>query len=364
MEKKILRMTTVCSGFVTLLTCLSLYFFPGIKETLAAEPEIGIVPENRVEVTVQQPGQIQVPGQIQQPSNDGTKEDATADDYMDKLNIQLPEGVHGGLVKITNDYLTQTVTVRFAKGVDDYSEKYKVFGSSDYIASLGYYRDGDAGVLEIQLDQVCELRYTYRENYLCIDLMDPHEIYDKVIVVDAGHGGRAPGAVKKGVSEKGLNLAVVQEIKALLDEEENIKVYYTRLDDTNPTLSQRVELANKAKADLFISIHHNSSASGTYNEKNGTMVLYNQEDNSEYSSKRFAEICIQNVMASAGSNRRGLAKGNYVYIVRKSQVPVALIEVGYMTNVEEFEKLQTQEYQKLVAKGVYNAVKQALEEGY
>ena len=356
MEKKILKVVTTFCGCLTVLACVCLYFFPGMKETMAAEPEIGIVPEEKVEVQVQAP---QLP-----PVEDGADEDVVADDYMEKLNIQLPEGVHGGMVSISNDYLTQTVKVRFAKGVDHYSENYQVFGSSDYIASVGYYRDGEAGVLEIQLDQVCEYAYTYREGYLCIDFMDPHEIYDKVIVVDAGHGGRAPGAVKKGVLEKDLNLGVIKAIKELFDGEENIKVYYTRLGDTNPSLSKRVGLANKAKADLFISIHHNSSASGKFNDTNGTMVLYNEADKSEYSSKHFAEICIKNVMEAAGSNRRGLKKGNYVQIVRNSQVPVALIEVGYMTNLAELEKIQTPEYQKLVAQGVYNAVMQAFEEGY
>ena len=354
MEKNVLKWATFSSGFLTVLTCVCLYFFPGMKETMAAEPEISIVPENKVELQVQE----------QAPIEDGNIEDVVADNYMEKLNIQLPEGVHGGQISITNDYLTQRVMIRFAKGVDNYSEDYKIFGSSDYIFSLGYYREGEAGVLEIQLDQVCELSYSYREGYLCLDLIDPHEIYDKVVVVDAGHGGRAPGAVKKGVSEKTLNLGVVSEIKKLFDKEKNIKVYYTRLNDTNPTLAQRVGLANKAKADLFVSIHHNSSASGKFNEKNGTMVLYNQDDASELSSKRFAELCIQNVMASAGSNRRGLAKGNHLHIVKNSQVPVALIEVGYMTNLVELEKIQNSEYQKLVAKGVYNAIMQAFDEGY
>ncbi len=328
---------------------------PGIKEAMAMVPEVELVPEEKVEIPVQQ---------APPPSIDVEAEEDVTDDYMKKLNIQLPEGVDGSGVSIKNNYLTQTVTVRFARGVEDYSGKYQIFGSSDYIAAVDYYRDGDAGILEIQLDQVCEYTYTYREGFLCLDFIDPHDIYDKVIVIDAGHGGRAPGAVKKGVSEKTLNLAIVKEIKALFDANKDIKVYYTRLDDTNPSLSKRVGLANKSKADLFISIHNNSSASGKFNSKNGTMVLYNQSDTSEFSSKRFAEICIQNVMNATGSNRRGLAKGNYVHIVKNAKVPVALIEVGYMTNLEEFERLQTTEYQKKVAQGVYNAVLQAFAEGY
>ena len=356
MEKIVLKWVTASSGLVTILACVCLWFFPGIKETLVPEPDVTIAPENKVEV------QVQV--QVQAPSNDQAQEDVVADNEMEKLNIQLPAGIHGGQVTISNNYLTQIVTVRFAKGVDDYSENYKVYGNSDFIASVVYYRDGEAGVLEIQLDQVCEFSYIYREDFLCIDFIDPHELYDKVIVVDAGHGGRDPGALRKDVYEKDINLAILKQVKALFDGNDKIKVYYTRTDDTNPGLSQRVGLANKAKADLFISIHNNSTANGKVGTENGTMVLYSQDDTSEYSSKRFAEMCLKNIVASAGSKSRGLIQGNYVNIVRNSQAPVALIEVGYMTNLAEVEKLQTLEYQKLVAQGIYNAVMQAFEEGY
>lgn len=354
MEKIILKWVTGCSGFLTVAVCVCLYFFPTIKETMVVEPEIDLAPEAVVQV------------QVQQSPTDIVEDDKAAEEYKEQLNIELPEGIDGSDITISNHYLTQTVFVRFDKGVDNYSDNYRVYGSSDYIASVGYYKEGEAGVLEIKLDQVCELSYTYREGFLCMDFIDPHEIYDKVIVVDAGHGGRAPEAVKKDVYEKNLNLAIVKQIQAIFEaaDDKSIKVYYTRLDDTNPTLSQRVGLANKANADLFISIHNNSSASGKFNDRNGTMVLYNQADESEFSSKRFAEMCLQNVMETAGSNRRGLAKGNYVHIVKNSKVPVALIEVGYMTNLEELAKLQTEEYQKLVAQGVYNAVMQAFEEGY
>lgn len=354
MEKIVLRGVTISSGLVTILACVCLYFFPEIKVEIPPEPEVSVVPEDKIEVQIQ----------TQPPLDEIVNEEAVADNYMKKLNIQLPEGLHGGQVSIANNYLTQTVTVRFAKGVDNYVEKYRVFGNSDFIASVEYYLDGESGVLEIQLDQVCELSYTYRDGFLCIDFKDPHEIYDKVIVVDAGHGGNDPGALQKKVYEKTINLAILKELKALLDAEGSIKVYYTRTGDTNPTLSQRVGLANKAKADLFISIHNNSTASGKLGPENGTMVLFNEADTSEHSSRRFAELCLREVTALTGSKNKGLIHGNYTYLVRNSEVPVVLMEVGYMTNTKELEKLQTQEYQKLVAQGFYNAVKLAFEEGY
>ncbi len=393
MEKVILKWVTGCSGFLTIVACVSLYLFPSIKENMVVEPSLNLMPEMMAQVEIEiQPELNPVVGDTQADdtqvsgtqADDTQADDAHADDTQanasqvgsqkpeqsveqkEELNIELPDGLDGSNVTITNDYLTQTVWIRFDEGVDNYSEYYRVYGSSNHISSLSYYKDGEAGVLEIKLDQVCELSYRYREDFLCLEFVDPHDIYDKVIVVDAGHGGRAPGAVKKDVYEKNLNLAIVKEIKALFDEidDNSVKVYYTRLTDTNPTLAQRVGLANEVNADLFISIHNNSSASGKFNERQGTMVLYSQSDTSEYSSKRFAEICIQNVNETTGSKRRGLAQGDYIHIVRNSEVPVALIEVGYMTNLEELAKLQTAEYQKLVAQGVYNAVMQAFEEGY
>jgi N-acetylmuramoyl-L-alanine amidase len=122
-------------------------------------------------------------------------------------------------------------------------------------------------------------------------------------------------------------------------------------------------MANKMEADLFISVHNNSSTDGKFRSLNGTMVLYSQKQSAD-ESKRFAQICLENVIESIGSENLGLVKGDDIYIIRSSQVPVALIEVGYMTNVEELEKLCDEEYQKKVAQGIYDAMMQAFEEGF
>ena len=182
-----------------------------------------------------------------------------------QLQIELPEGIDGRHITINNDYLTQTVTVRFENGVEEYAQKYRVYGSSDKIASISYYKEKEEGVLSIQLDQVCEIAYAYDEGFLGMDFIDPHEIYDKVVVIDAGHGGRQPGAVKWDIYEKNINLAIVKEIKALFEQanDKSIRVYYTRLEDKNPSFSKRVELANRSNADLFVSIHNNAASDGS-----------------------------------------------------------------------------------------------------
>jgi N-acetylmuramoyl-L-alanine amidase len=80
-----------------------------------------------------------------------------------------------------------------------------------------------------------------------------------VVVIDPGHGGRAPGAVGARAKEKNINLAVALKTgKYISDNLKDVKVIYTRDDDTNPDLAERADVANKNKADLFISIHSNA----------------------------------------------------------------------------------------------------------
>lgn len=341
MEKKILQWMTYACGIITFLACVSLYHLPGMKEQwiLAAEMTDAVVGQTVIEI---------------EESED------------EKLYIEIPENMDGKDIVITNDYQSQTIYVRFKNGVDAYSDNYSVYGSSNHIASMSYYKENGDGVLAIAMDMLYEISYFYEDGNLCMSFIDPHDIYDKVIVVDAGHGGRMSGAVKRGVEEKDLNLAIVQQIKNVFDEEDDdsIKIYYTRLDDTNPSLMERASMANKSNADLFISIHNNASSSGLFTSESGTMVLYNPLDTNEKNSMRFAELCLANVTASTGSNDLGLVDGEYIYIVRSSKVPVVLIEVGYMTNYDELENLKNEEYQRKVAEGVYNAVMQAFEEGF
>jgi N-acetylmuramoyl-L-alanine amidase len=78
----------------------------------------------------------------------------------------------------------------------------------------------------------------------------------------------------------------------------------------------------------------------------------------------FAEICQNNVAGILGSKDLGLVPGDRIYIVRTSEVPVALIEVGYITNREDLANLSTEDYQKLAAQGIYNAIFEAFEKGY
>lgn len=282
-----------------------------------------------------------------------------------QLKMELPEGIEAKKIKIKNDYLTQVLTISFPSDCVDYFTKYRLKGSSANISSISYYNTKGRGVLEFQLNALYEVESELRDGNMFFSFTDPHDIYDKVIVVDAGHGQNSiGGATMQGVEEKDLNLAIVTYLKEYIEaSDKNIGVYFTRLDNSDPSLMDRAKMANAAHADLFISVHNNALKSGHWSSANGTSVLYSESDESGQ-SKKFAKICLDNVGKAFGSNRRGVVEGDNIYIVRTSEVPVALIEVGFMTNRTDFNKLIKEEYQRKAAEGIYNAILEAFESGF
>ena len=363
MDEKVLKGVTLLTGLLTLVMCITLPFFPQLRSWSMFSEDVAAL--------------LEYDGQGQQEAENSAEEltggvEGTIEEgavSMDaQLEIQVPEGMDPSLIKIENNYLTQTVSISFPDGMTDYFAEYGVKGSSDHIASITYYKQGTDGVLAFELDKVYELTSLFVEDALYLDFTAPRDIYDKIIVVDAGHGGKAPGAVKAGVKEKDIDLAILLELKELLDaaqeDDPGIKVYYTRTDDSNPSLESRANLANAVEADLFISIHNNSSNSGQFSSLQGTQVLYSESYEKTPSSRTFAQICLEEVVSAIGSRSLGLVKGDKIYIIRSSEVPVALIEVGFMTNREELDKLKTEEYQEETAQGIYNAIMRAYDEGF
>ena len=278
-----------------------------------------------------------------------------------QLRVTLPSGVSAEQIELSNDYVTQTLQIVIPHTDDSYFQNYPITGSSDHIEGLSYAQGKAVDVIEITTDQVYEIATEHDEEYYYLDFIAPKEIYEHVVVIDAGHGGKDGGAEKSGIVEKDIDLAIVLALKELFDaSEEDIKVYYTRTDDSNPSYEKRVGLANKSNADLFISVHNNSYKRSS--SINGTEVMYSPSFEGDFTSERLAEICMEELTEALGSRDRGLLEGDSIYIINHSEVPVALIEVGFMTNKEELKLLDSAEYQEKAAEAIYKAVFRALEE--
>lgn len=216
--------------------------------------------------------------------------------------------------------------------------------------------------LLIELDTVYAYIIYEDNNCYYIDLRKPSEVYDKILVIDAGHGGKDAGALSKGDKyyEKNINLSIVQELKKLLDKED-IKVYYTRTSDETVFLRPRVTLANAVDCDYFISIHCNANEESS---PNGTEVLFYDNKFKGIKNRSLAALFSDELAKAIPLYKRGIVQKytEDIFIMDKSVVPTILIEVGYLTNNKDMNYLSSEDNKKAVAQGIYNGILKAYEE--
>ncbi|KAA9006290.1 N-acetylmuramoyl-L-alanine amidase [Paenibacillus spiritus] len=175
----------------------------------------------------------------------------------------------------------------------------------------------------------------------------------KVIVLDAGHGAKDSGAVGiTGKYEKNFNLAVVLKAAELLRKEANIDVVTTRSNDTFLELKERVAIAENLNADLFISVHANSSSSSA---ASGTETYYKRSG----ASKDFAGVMHKYLVEATGLKDRGVQYGNF-HVIRETTMPAILLEVGYLSNKNDEALLFTEDLQNRVAAAIVKGVKEYL----
>ncbi|MBP1754065.1 MAG: cell wall hydrolase/autolysin [Firmicutes bacterium] len=183
-----------------------------------------------------------------------------------------------------------------------------------------------------------------------------HSSDDKVytVVIDPGHGGKDVGATGvNGLYEKDFTLSLSRKIKDILGKEKKIKVYMTRDEDTflSSEDKYRPKYANELKADLFISIHGN-----TYEdpEVSGTEAYYYHAG-----SKSFAEILHEKVVTATGFHDRGVKKNDF-FVVKYTDMPSVLLEIGYLTNPEEEQRMIDDKSQDSTAQAICDGVNEYL----
>ena len=161
-----------------------------------------------------------------------------------------------------------------------------------------------------------------------------------VVVLDAGHGGSDSGAKGNGNYEKTMTLKILLAAKAYFDKDPRFQVYYTRTGDTYPSLEDRYNLANKVKADVFISIHINSFKSTS----TGTETLLSRDRNEKtrkgnISSADLALAMHKGAVASTGFVDRGLVNRPNLKVLKFTNMPACLIEYGFISNRAECIKM-------------------------
>jgi len=169
------------------------------------------------------------------------------------------------------------------------------------------------------------------------------------VVIDPGHGGKDPGATSyHGYYEKTVNLSIARKVASYL-ENRGVQVIMTRNSDTFIELNERAAIANRAGADLFVSIHADSHQNRS---QNGYTIYVARS--ASWSSKKVG-IAIDQSMGQTGLASKGMRNSDFRVLVRTA-CPAVLIECGYLTNPSEASLLYDSDFQDRIARSIANGI--------
>ena len=196
--------------------------------------------------------------------------------------------------------------------------------------------------------------------------------YQKVIFLDPGHGGKDPGAQYLGLKEKDLNLQVSQQLKTKLESLGYTVIMSRSTDVFVDFVTERSRMSNETNADMFISIHFNATGHGLDSGEDGIQTYMYQptgnipsvinkkwHDNPtrlKYSYKLGSYIH-QSVLATTQAKDAGLLAKSFA-VLRETNKPAVLLELGYMDDSKESKKIRTKEYQQKLVDGIVQGIQQ------
>jgi N-acetylmuramoyl-L-alanine amidase family protein len=193
--------------------------------------------------------------------------------------------------------------------------------------------------------------------------------YTKTIFLDPGHGGRDSGAYYYGIAEKDLNLQVSRKLRKRL-EELGYTVLTSRDSDVDVDfVTERSRMVNKTNADFFISIHFNATGNDT--TLNLGIQTYSYEEDADYPSKinqywhnnpdrmsesnRLAADLHSSLLTETGARDAGLLQATFA-VLRETAKPAVLLELGYMDNPEENQRIRSEQYQDQLVEGIIKGI--------
>ena len=188
----------------------------------------------------------------------------------------------------------------------------------------------------------------------------------RAIFLDPGHGGSDSGAFENGVKEKDLTLSVYNKVSSRLASL-GYTVLTSRNTDKDVGLVSRADQANKSNADMFLSIHFNAGGRGAsygietyyYKPEAGYTPAINKENHNNperlEKSRKLANKVQQNLLYKTGAYDRGVKRASFA-VLRETSIPSILVELGFIDNQEEVNKIKTNEYQEKLADGIVDGI--------
>ena len=280
----------------------------------------------------------------------------------DNIQISLPSGITEAMISDEDRYLESRFVIRISGDYTGQITLSSVRNQADKVSDISVSYANGYTEIWFTTEEIQGYRYRLQGQVLELEVKDPDLIYDKIVVLDPGHGGSQPGAIHSGYQEKDLNLKMLYTLAHEYFGNSDIKAYYTRIGDSTVSLDDRAAFAEKVHADIFISLHMNAADSSS---ASGTGVYYSASNN-DYNqmgirSQDIATMLVNNLSSALGTKNRGIPTAKFD-VIHLNSVPAVLIELAFMTNSDDLKIMTDSAKQQIVAKTIFDTVEQIFEQ--
>lgn len=311
-------------------------------------------------------GQASEERETQQEKNAETEKgaDIPFTEGMEKagtLVIPVPAGVSSQNVTVENLYREHEIRLGIEGMDEEYLYKSGIAGSLAGIEEYVCERTGSGIVLRLAVDSVYECMVEDGDDGLCFELVKPSEAAERILVLDAGHGGVDDGKEFSNLKEKDFVLTIADAVREKL-QEKGVRVYCTREQDEDVTEEERLELVKETQADFCVSLHlaeepEDSSVYGVNTYYNSTFYI------GGFSGGDLAYMVGQALSAQKNVKGLGIFAGEQKYtILRDAGIPAVSVELGYVTNQKELNKLKQDAYREELVTGLCEGILAAYEQ--
>lgn len=268
-------------------------------------------------------------------------------DESDTIQIPLDGSVASSGITAENHYLNEQIKVVIAGATKDFYKNLVISGNKMQVQAAKYYIADDGLHIQFEMDTVYEISTKYERDMLTISLEKPKNKYERIVILDPA-------------TEYGdITWGIVAKAKELLDAE-GVKVYYSRTEADEEEVADLSGLATSIYADMLIRVElGNSEDAAVF----GTDVsYYGDYFTPTISNVTLADILEHKVTTAVEGKTLGIVDlKEEESVIHNITVPAVLLRPGYVSNAEERQLLEQEQYQQRIAQGIYNAVMEAYE---
>lgn len=275
--------------------------------------------------------------------------------------IALPSGLDTSEIEDEDNYFAGNFTITLPGDLRNHFNSKPIKYDANKVSNVNISLD-DSGdtVLTFYTTKLYAYSLTVSKSQIKVAIDRAKNLYSKVVVIDPGHGGHDDGTTSQNkiYKEKNVVLSIGYTYFRNYLNDEDLKVYWTRKDDTYPTLYERAAFPKKVDADIFISVHMNSFPKAT---PKGTEVFYSTRNNilqpNGLSSYTMASMFLKNITSTFSTFNRGVKTAAYV-VTNMNTVPAVLLEYGFLSNKDDLEKFSKLENQDKAAEVLYDTIEE------